>query len=873
MPLSTATLTGTVSRRIGFVICSPLSPGPKVPGCRASCGHRSRQRSQTDQELCARRHHLAARAGGFYLVEALDQDRSVYRLYHEQFAEHLRAARSPGSAQERITAELLRHVPAAAEGRREWAAATPYIRTHLATHAAKARMLDQLVNDPGFLLAADPARLLPALATVTDPEARKSASAFESTQDLLRGQPAGQAAAQLDLAARVHGAVRLADGIGHLPYKRPWTIAWGHWPRPDRHVVLSRQGESVQAVAAATLDGAPVAVTCSEDGVRVWDLRTGAARWEAPGDDTGPLKAVAAGEVDGTPVAVTGGDDGTVRVWDLRTGAARWEAPGDDTGPVDAVAVGKVDGTPVAVTGSDDVRVWDLRVWDLRTGMARGEPLGHTSRISAVAVGEVDGTPVAVTGCGDGVRVWDLRTGAARFGRHIEWIQAVAVGEVDGTPVAVTGGHGGVWVWDLRAGAVRWEVLHDDAGWITAVAVGEVDGTSVAVTGDVFGTVRVWDLRTGAARGEPLHGHSWEVKAVAVGEVDGTPVAVTGSDDGTVRVWDLRAAAARREPLGDHTGWFELAAVGEVDGIPVAVTCSNDGMRLWDLQAGAVRWEALGDDARPITSVAVGQVDGTPVAVTGGNDGTVRVWDLGTGVARGKPLLHGGVFHSENDVQVAVGEVDGTPVAVTGDTHGTVRVWDLRTGKPLRPGGIFRRLLLRTRRYSRRREVVKAFAVGAVDGTPVAVTGGADCVRVWDLPAGAVRWEALGDDVGWITAVAVGEVDGTPVAVSGDGDGTVRVWDLRTGAARGKPLRRHTCYVTAVAVGEADGIPVAVSGDTDGTILMWDLDCDQRVSARLDAPGIITAVAFAGRVGWPTSTSAGSFIWRPAPIPGHAPRR
>src|SRR5262249_11612403 len=135
---------------------------------------------------------------GFYLVETLDQDRSVYRLYHEQFAEHLRAARSPSSAHERITAELMRHVPvAAADGRREWLAATPYIRTHLATHSAKARVLDQLVNDPGFLLAADPARLLPALATVTDPEARKSASAFESTQYLLPSQPPGQAAAQL----------------------------------------------------------------------------------------------------------------------------------------------------------------------------------------------------------------------------------------------------------------------------------------------------------------------------------------------------------------------------------------------------------------------------------------------------------------------------------------------------------------------------------------------------------------------------------------------------------------------------------------------------------------------------------------------------
>ena len=58
---------------------------------------------------------------GFYLVETLDQDRSVYRLYHELFAEHLRAGPALRSGHERITVELLRHVPVAAEGRREWA--------------------------------------------------------------------------------------------------------------------------------------------------------------------------------------------------------------------------------------------------------------------------------------------------------------------------------------------------------------------------------------------------------------------------------------------------------------------------------------------------------------------------------------------------------------------------------------------------------------------------------------------------------------------------------------------------------------------------------------------------------------------------------
>ena len=88
---------------------------------------------------------------------------------------------------------------------------------------------------------------------------------------------------------------------------------------------------------------------------------------------------MAVGEVDGAPVAVTGGVDGTVRVWDLRTGAARGEPLGGHTAEVKAVAVGMVDGIPVAVSGGSDGTV---RVWNLRTGAARGEPLrGHNGRV------------------------------------------------------------------------------------------------------------------------------------------------------------------------------------------------------------------------------------------------------------------------------------------------------------------------------------------------------------------------------------------------------------------------------------------------------------------------------------------------------------
>ncbi|MEU6191282.1 hypothetical protein, partial [Nocardia sp. NPDC047038] len=243
-------------------------------------------------------------AAADYLLEAAYPDSAggaepVYRLYHQALAEHVRDQdRARGvPAEEMVYQLLLESVPHRLQQDLDWKQAHPYIRDHLADHAAATGHLDELVDDPGFLLMANPSTLTARLQQapwITTSGART----YHAAAHLL-AEPADRLF-QLQLHAARLRETTFERRLAAFPVEASPRLAWTSEPRHTPHYTLARYSSPIAAVAIAALDGYPLVVCAGKDcRLHVWDLTAGALVGDPLTGHTGPIRAVVAADVGG----------------------------------------------------------------------------------------------------------------------------------------------------------------------------------------------------------------------------------------------------------------------------------------------------------------------------------------------------------------------------------------------------------------------------------------------------------------------------------------------------------------------------------------------------------------------------------------------
>ncbi|MFI6724984.1 caspase family protein [Streptomyces atratus] len=762
---------------------------------------------------------------GSYIVEAVEDGRSVYRLYHEAMAEYLRTDQDPQTVHAALASALRATVPYGADAAPDWSRAHPYLRRHLATHAVLGGVLDELVQDSDYLVHAECDTLAPHLRLLTTAEGRLHGAVYRASIGTHRPLPPDERRAVLALDAARYGAGATRRALADRMPADVWkpVHATGSGVSPAMHNILTGHTREVSAVACTVIDGQPVAVTGSHDHtVRIWDLNTGRPIGEPLTGHETPVTAVACTQVDGRPVAVTSSYDSPARIWELDTGQPVGEPFTGPNSPVDGLICAEFDSQPVVVTASyHDPTV---QMWDLRTRQPVGPPLTHhTAWFQAVLCAGTDGRPYAIASDRDTdtdrkhlVRVWDLSTGRPVGDPLMSEdgpVKTAACTEIDGRPVVIAGTPVSVQVVDLTTGRPVGPPFPTYTGAPTGLACIHLDGQPIGVATSRNGELSLWNPGTRRVIGD-LTGHTSGVSAVACIHLDGRPVAVTGSRDYTVRVWDLNTDSPIGRPSAGHTDKVTGVTCGRLDGEPVAVTTSSiDSARVWSLQTHeAIDQFSMGMTGPSEVAAVTSTVDGRPVILSLDDRPDlrfkVRVWDLQARLPTGRLLID----TLRRVTTLAWTRLDGRPLALIGYDDGATQLWDLETRRPV------------GRTLNGRKGSSEAAACIRLDGRSVALISYTDnSVRLWDMDTGEPIGRPLIGHLGRVTAVECIEIDGRPLAVTSSHDKTLRMWDLNTQSAFGRPLVGHTNWVNAMLCTEVDGRPVAVTGSHDNTVRIWNL--------------------------------------------------
>jgi WD40 repeat protein len=779
---------------------------------------------------------------GYYIVEAQQAGGSVYRLYHAALADYLRQDHDEGKVSTAIVDFLTEHTKTVSGATQpDWSRAHPYTRGHLATHAARARRLDPLILDPGFLLSAIPAGVLAALPAAQSPDGHGASAAYQRTVHHLEHGTPGHHLAYLELSSHRTGAHALQERLVRYPGNWPWRTFWTRWPTEHPHRVLTaNDGRPILHLDSIVNPGrSPWMLAISDLGWHIWNPVTGE---QLLTHHTGSVHLADARTIAGGSGGirlVTVDYRWEMRIYDLAHATTlhqvpigeRWmrilnrvqgkSGPFRYAGPLIACAH-LPDGTPVAVT----IRYPGIRnrarnpvvaIWDVDTGMLRAQASLNPERKGYPRLPELtciqlpEGPPVAI-----------LSYRHIREDQNNDYAVDLASGDQLKVKIISEGprkertarlsapnGH----EWELRNFDTETELAHrpNDPGVTDSLPILRPDGDNVRVI-----------AKEAVPKQLTLTGHTLPVtRAIWLRSPVGEPTVVSGSQDSTIRIWAGPFENITETPQSSVPPINDFDILQLPDAQILGATAENQGdpdescIRLWDFTTGT-HLTAIPLPCPVSAITCMWAAPRTPAVVAYGTDHFLRAWEL----HNGKPIFERLADPYSFGTQISgILLPDGQSLVVSvGHNNSAAALWNAQTGE-------FRRWLYRHIGF------VSCSACGTYKGRTIALTVGYDRgVCIWELPRGKLirtfgsrrsRWHPM-SLLHEMESVQLAELsESRLVAITRDRAGIVRIWDARhwRHLAMLKDIRASTLHSCGVQV-SGDRLLI-LNADDDASVRLW----------------------------------------------------
>lgn len=776
---------------------------------------------------------------GYYLVQDTDKGEVVYRLFHEAFAEYLRAESEERKPEKRFTSVLESSAGQSSTGKMLWSKIIDqYTLDYLPAHAAAAGELDRLLADALFLLTFSPESLLPHFRSLRSTAAVAIARCYRSVAHHLRNSDLASKVSYLLLSAIQHGAEDIVGPLRVLARELdpPWNVVWAAWAPNTPNEVAAEGDQDITAftfvedhktesfvvglgdyvavfdafsarelVRSKPLDFKIQFLTCVKVGGSAWIVVGGEDRNHSRSASLAVLRypsceleavqraahsglfaisAMCGIEQEHEALVATAGEDLTVRLWEVPGLRLVSEAERADAAPVSGMISVRRANQPVLVCGGDAV--------------------------SSDGVRSPDGAPIFLLRVHDLTRLATLTEGSTGYVKHMVPLT------LDGfSYVLAKVEHEGLKLLGLN------EAKFVATTKTTLDVFGSMpqSDSSVLIFGEEYGQLRTLEVRSS------LDGGDYHVNFLP----PSPGVEVNG------------------------TGWQGPLRIGSRNIIACA---DGQQLRLWDVEdLLAVPSPSLSKEVLAAATSAC--IAASTYVVTAGREGTITIRDGETGNQLSSYRLERIPYNEPK--AVAATFLGGKPILAVGTVKGMLYLFDMMSGT-----------LLDTFQPGKR---IEALAICQMDDSTLlfAATDLKDdfsenryAIATWDLGTGVERhWndrdvlEARGRRLtlsGYqdksLNCVAVAQGRDRTILYAAGPFSFVRAWSLRGNKVENfgdhwiQPPR-PTEYVTALATGMLDDRTVVAAGNDGGILAVWDATTRDEIAQihQVDKRGI-TAIAF-----------------------------